>query len=198
MFHGHLDSFQKPPLGGRPNTKPGDHGTSNAHNRWFILFYHMWGPAWTKFHWNSIRLRARSHMTSRYSWGFVTTLHDVGGELGRPWDTFFWALTIPWSRLLPRVWSGPYSTIEGDGFTNWWGTTSFAAAECQPQIWEATKPHGLGLIRVSANPHQMRDLAPRNWFAVSLSLSFFLFLFFFLRAYSHVINTDPSETIPPL
>ena len=27
MFHGHLDYFQKPPLGGRPNTKPGDHGT---------------------------------------------------------------------------------------------------------------------------------------------------------------------------
>ena len=39
MFHGRLDYFQKPPLGGRPNTKPeGDHGTLNAHNRWFILF----------------------------------------------------------------------------------------------------------------------------------------------------------------
>ena len=34
MFHGHLDYFQKPPLGGRPNTKPlGDHDTPNAHNR---------------------------------------------------------------------------------------------------------------------------------------------------------------------
>ena len=33
MFHGHLDCFQKPPLGGRPNTKPlGDHGTPNARN----------------------------------------------------------------------------------------------------------------------------------------------------------------------
>ena len=32
---------QKPPLGGRPNTKPGDHGTPNAHKRWFILFYHV-------------------------------------------------------------------------------------------------------------------------------------------------------------
>jgi hypothetical protein len=37
MFHGHLDYFQKPPLGGRSNTKLGDHGTPNAHNRWFIL-----------------------------------------------------------------------------------------------------------------------------------------------------------------
>ena len=31
MFHGHLDYFQKPPLGGTPNTKPGDHGTLDAH-----------------------------------------------------------------------------------------------------------------------------------------------------------------------
>jgi hypothetical protein len=41
-FHGHLDYFPKPPLGGRPNTKPGDHLTPNSHNRWFILFYHAW------------------------------------------------------------------------------------------------------------------------------------------------------------
>ena len=41
-FHGHLDYFQKPPLGGRSNTKPlGDHGTLNAHHRRFILFYHV-------------------------------------------------------------------------------------------------------------------------------------------------------------
>ena len=33
--------FKKPPLGGRPNTKPGDHGTLNAHNPWFILVYHV-------------------------------------------------------------------------------------------------------------------------------------------------------------
>ena len=107
MFHGHLDYFQKPPLGGRPNTKPGDHGTPNAHNRWFILFYHVWGPAWIEIHWNSIWLRARSHTTSHYTWGSVTTLHDFGGVVGRPLDTFFWALTISWSRLLAWVWSGP-------------------------------------------------------------------------------------------
>ena len=38
MFHGHLHYFQNPPLGGRPNTKPGDHGTPNAHNRWLFYF----------------------------------------------------------------------------------------------------------------------------------------------------------------
>ena len=47
-IYGHLDYFQKPPLRGRPHTKPGDHGTPNAHDRWFILLYHVWGPAWTK------------------------------------------------------------------------------------------------------------------------------------------------------
>jgi hypothetical protein len=36
--HDHVDYFQKPPLGGKPNTKPRDHGTLNAHNRSFILF----------------------------------------------------------------------------------------------------------------------------------------------------------------
>ena len=40
MFHGHLDYSQNPSLGGKPNTKPGDHGTLNADNHWFILFYH--------------------------------------------------------------------------------------------------------------------------------------------------------------
>jgi hypothetical protein len=41
MFHGHLEYFKKPPLGGRPNAKLGDHGTPNAHNRCFILFYQV-------------------------------------------------------------------------------------------------------------------------------------------------------------
>jgi hypothetical protein len=39
-------------------------------------------------------------------WGSVTTLHDFGGVVGWPLDTFFWALTISWSRLLKWVWSG--------------------------------------------------------------------------------------------
>ena len=107
MFHGHLDYFQKPPLGGRPNTKPGDHGTPNAHNRWFILFYHVWGPAWIEIHWNSIWLRTRSHMASHYIWGSMTTLCDFRGVLGQHLDTFFWALTSSWSQPLACVWSGP-------------------------------------------------------------------------------------------
>jgi hypothetical protein len=106
MFHDHLDYFQQPPLEVRPNTKPGDHGTPNAHGRWFILFYHAWGPACLEIHWNSIWLKARSHMASHYTWGSVTVLHDLGGVLGQPLDTFFWVLTISWSRLLAHGWNG--------------------------------------------------------------------------------------------
>ena len=73
------------------------------------LFYfdHLWRPVWIGIDWNSIWLRARSHVISRYTWRFVTKVHDVGGVLGRPLDTFFGALTISWSQLLARVWSDP-------------------------------------------------------------------------------------------
>ena len=93
--------FKKLPLGGRPNTKPRDCGTPNAHNHWFNLFYHVWGPTWIENHWNSIRLRAQSHMTSHYTWGSVTTLHDVGGVSGRLLDAFVKTLATPWSLWRP-------------------------------------------------------------------------------------------------
>ena len=64
MFHGHLDYFQTPFLGGRSNTKSEDYGTLNAHNHWFILFYHVWRPARIEIHWNSSWLRAPSHIAS--------------------------------------------------------------------------------------------------------------------------------------
>jgi hypothetical protein len=109
MFHGHLDDFQKLPLGGRPNTKPlGDHALWTRTNVDLFLFYHVWGPAWIEIHWSSIWLRSRSHMTSHYTWGSVTTLHDCGGVLRRgPLDTFFWDVTNSWSQLLAHVWSDP-------------------------------------------------------------------------------------------
>ena len=75
-----------------------------------FYFYHGWGPTWIKIHWNSIWSRAQSHRTSHYTWEFLTTLHDFGGVLGRPVDTFYWALTNSWSQLLACVWSGSYWT----------------------------------------------------------------------------------------
>ena len=89
MFLDHLDYFQKPPLGGRPNTEPGDHGTLNAHNRWFILFYHVRGSTWIEIHKNCMGLRARSHMTFHYTWGSVTTLRDLEVSWDNIWTLCF-------------------------------------------------------------------------------------------------------------
>jgi hypothetical protein len=72
-----------------------------------FYFIHVWGPTWIEIHWNSIWLRAQSHMSSHYTWWSVTTLHDFEGVLGRPLVTFFWALMISWSPLLVHVWSEP-------------------------------------------------------------------------------------------
>ena len=88
MFHGHSNYFQKATLGRRPMTKPWDHDTPNVHNHWFILIYQVRGHAWINIHWNSIWLRARSHMTSHYTLGSVTTLHDFGGVLGTAFGHF--------------------------------------------------------------------------------------------------------------
>ena len=77
MFHGHLDCFQKQPLGGTLNTKPRNQGTQNAYNHWVILFHHMWEPAWIDMYWNNVLLRARSHMTSHYTWESVTTHYMI-------------------------------------------------------------------------------------------------------------------------
>ena len=89
MFHGHLNCFQKSLLGGRPNTKLGDHSIPNSHSRWFIFYYSIMceGTTWIEFHWNSTWLRARSHMTSHCTWGPVMTLYDFNSDLGRPLNT---------------------------------------------------------------------------------------------------------------
>ena len=78
-------------------------------HRSFDLFYFIMceDPTQIEVHWNSIWLRARSHMASHYTWRPVTALHGFGGVLGRPLDTLFWALKTPWSRLLAHVCSGP-------------------------------------------------------------------------------------------
>ena len=92
--------------------RSGDHGTPNAHNYWFILFYHTQGSTWIEIHQNSIWLRFLSHTTSHYTWGSVTALHGFGGVIGQSLDTFFWVLTMSWSWLLAHVWSGPKSQLQ--------------------------------------------------------------------------------------
>ena len=51
--------------------------------------YHEWRSTWIEIHRTSIWLRVRSHITSLYTWRSVTTLHDFGGVVERPRDTFF-------------------------------------------------------------------------------------------------------------
>ena len=79
------DYFQKPPLGGWPNTRLGDHGTMNAHNHWFLLPYHVWGLTRIEIHWNTIWLRVRSHVTSHYTRGSMTWFRRC---LGRAFGNF--------------------------------------------------------------------------------------------------------------
>ena len=77
-------------LGGRSNTNPGDHALWTFTTVALFYFIMCEDPHKWKFYLsNSIWLRARSHMTSHYTWGSVTTLHNFGGVLGRPLDTFF-------------------------------------------------------------------------------------------------------------
>ena len=122
MFHGHLDYFQKPPLGGRPNTKPfGDHGTPNAHNCWFILSHHVWGPAWIKIHWKStwvegpvtygftLHLRIRDVNTWFWRCVGMTFGHFF---LGSPPISWSWLLTCSTCVAQPiramRTWHHPH------------------------------------------------------------------------------------------
>ena len=77
--------FQKPPLGGRPNTNPRDHDTLNAHNRWFILFYHVWDTCMN-----------RKFIEIAFGWGpshiwLHTTLED-------PWAHYM-ILEVTWDSL---------------------------------------------------------------------------------------------------
>ena len=86
------------------DTNQEDHGTPKTHNHSFILFDH----AWIEIHRNSIWLRVRSHLTFTLHLR-IRDQHYMILEVC--WDglgtLFFWALTISWSRLLARVWSGP-------------------------------------------------------------------------------------------
>jgi hypothetical protein len=75
-------------------------------------------PAGIEFFWDNIWLEAWSYMTSYYTRGYVTTLHDFEGALGWSLDNFFWALTISQSRLLARVWSGHEPNVVNVYYSN--------------------------------------------------------------------------------
>ena len=53
--------------------------------------------AWIGIHWNSIWFRTPPHMTSCYTLGPVTILHELESVLGRPLETSF-GLSMSWSQ----------------------------------------------------------------------------------------------------
>jgi len=75
-------------------------------------------------------IQGKSPIWSVYTWGYVTTLHDRGGVLGRHLDTFFWALTILRSRLLACVWSGPKACMVAYFLHSYLSTTKLAGFRC--------------------------------------------------------------------
>jgi hypothetical protein len=123
MVHGHLDCFKKPPLGSRPNTKPRDYGTLNAHKpSSYSTLSCVALPAWIEIRRNSIWLRARLHMASHYiTWGPMTTLHEFGGVVGRHTVVGGCRHNVMGAcRLLAGVWScevvkWPSSVVWGGG-----------------------------------------------------------------------------------
>ena len=104
MFHGHLDHFQKPPLGSRPTTKPRDHGTPNAHKpSSYSTLSCVRLPAWIEIHRNSIWLRARTHVAAHYiTWGPMSLEASLGAVITMSWGA---------CRLLAGVWSGEVALL---------------------------------------------------------------------------------------
>jgi hypothetical protein len=71
-----------------------------------VYFFNVWGPCMDR---NSLKkhlVEGPIHISSYYTQRPVTTLHDFGSGLKTTFGHFFWALTISWSHLLVRVWSG--------------------------------------------------------------------------------------------
>ena len=125
---------------------------------WFNVFYHVSWPSWIAIHWSSISSRAQSHMASHYLWGSMTMLHDFGGVLGQLLDTFYQALTISWSWLLARVWSGPNSPDTRDTI---FGPSGFA----QSLKWEGmglTYPTNLQSTKQGWLPMQTSTMSPSS------------------------------------
>ena len=56
MFHGHLDCFQKPPLGGKSTQNRETMALWTLTTVNLFYFYHVWGPVWIEIHWNRIWL----------------------------------------------------------------------------------------------------------------------------------------------
>ena len=141
-----LGLFQKPPLGGMPNTKLGNHGTPNAHNCCFVPFYHVWGPAWKKFiqiafgwglHANIPHSSGslRVHQTpQRAQVFFKFLLGKLGCNLWKAplnWDIVYWAGGVLWLLHITRIILLKYFSIWLWGIDNTLQNISHIQIECE-------------------------------------------------------------------
>ena len=104
MFHGHLEYFQKPSLGCRPNTKPGDYDTMNSHNHLFILFVMYEDPAWIE-----ISIEIAFSQGSHHTW-LHTTFEGM-----RP---RYMVLEVSWGRCLDNSFKISQSHGHGSWLVN--------------------------------------------------------------------------------
>jgi hypothetical protein len=108
MLPSHLDYFQvKSPLGSRPDTKRGDHGTPQSHNHWFIVSNHVWGP-YMDIKFTVIALNWRPnhlwlHTTLESQWSHYMILEVSWDDL---WILLLGSHNFMVTALGSRVWSG--------------------------------------------------------------------------------------------
>ena len=103
------DFYQKPPLGGRPYTKPWKAALqmlTTVDLPYFIMCEDMHE---NKFIQNNCWSRAWSHTTSQYTW--VTTQNDFGGVLWRPLSHFHLGSHNSMGTALGLRWSDPLGPL---------------------------------------------------------------------------------------
>ena len=95
MFHGHLDCFPKPPRGGRPDTKLGDHWHSECSQPLiYNVLNHLWERAQIEIHRNSIWFERMITYGVTLHWEGPWPSHMIWEECWDGlWTFFFWALT---------------------------------------------------------------------------------------------------------
>ena len=95
MFHGRFDYFHEPPLGSRPNTKPGIMALRNLKPIDLLKFSIYEDFALIEFIQIAIGQGLYTYDFTLHL-GVIIKLHGSGSTFGH----FLWALTIPWSQLL--------------------------------------------------------------------------------------------------
>ena len=141
-------------------------------------------PTWIKIHWKSIWLRTRSHMTSHYTWGSVTTLHDFESCLRTAFGHFIWALgscvKLALSKVFREVAFRPRLPHAASG-SHEWIASAFVGVKRNGRV-SATLESGINNITVASNKQLMNGSTWLITYMISPS-SFFVFYSLTLKTY---------------